>query len=159
MAAPSPVTRTAPTQPKLENGFVWKIGFSQDVDISLYEVSLNPPGLDGGDPIDVTTQWSVALREKALRGLIDIPDFTFTCGYNPIVHSQLIAIINDNGAISIDWPNGDKLTFYGALRVAEYDALEEGTFPMITCTVTVTNRDPINKVQAAPVFTEGAGTG
>ncbi len=58
MAAPTPTVRQAPVLPRLEDGHVSLMTFSQDPNIDLYEISVQAPGVDNGDKIDTTTQWN-----------------------------------------------------------------------------------------------------
>ncbi len=159
MVAPAVTTRTAPVGIPLENGYQILIAFSQDVDVSLWEKSVKPPGLDGGDPIDITTQWNETYRTQAARSLIKMTDGGMTVGYDPAVYPQIAAIINKEGAITINLPDGSSLSFYGALRTFEPNDQNDGTMPEATCAITVTNRDPTTGDEEAPVYTAPVGGG
>lgn len=48
-------TRSAPGGTKLGDGFSTKIAFAADADVSLWEKTVTPPGVDGGDAVDTST--------------------------------------------------------------------------------------------------------
>jgi hypothetical protein len=158
MAAPSPTPRVDPGGIKLDDGYRSLVTIAADTDISLWEIGVTPPGMDGGDPIDTTTMHNDTYRTMASRALKTLTEFTFRFAYDPAVYTQLETNINVETTITITYPDGSTLAFYGFLRSAEFDELVEGTRPEGTATITPTNFDPTNKVEAAPALASVAGT-
>lgn len=158
MAAPTPGTRLTPSGRYLGDGYRTTICIASDTNIELWEVSVNPPALEGDEPVDTSTMHNTRYRTKAPRGLVTLNEFTFTANYDPIAYSSVASIINVATTITIRFPDGSTLCFYGFVRTFAPDALEEGTVPTATVTIVPTNMDPTNCVEAAPVYTAGTGT-
>lgn len=158
MAAPTVTVRQTPSGSFLEDGFSSKITFARDPDVSLWEKTVKPPGVDGGDAIELQTMHSLVWREKGARQLKTMTDNTFTAAYDPKVKTQLVELINQPGSITVLYPDGSTESYFGFLKSADFSDLKEGEFPEATCTIVPTNRDPVNRVEAGPVIAEVAGT-
>lgn len=161
MAAPTAGVRVAPGGIKLENGHSLvgsRIDFSLDHDVSLWEIGITPPGYDGGEALDQTTQWNEVFKTKSFQALIDMTDGQVTAGYDPAVRGQLIAMINKEQTVTITYTDGSKEYFYGGIRQVSFDPLENGTVPMLTATFTPTNADPTSGDEEAPAYTLISGT-
>jgi len=160
MAAPANTARTTPVGIPYHDPFPTTIAFSLDPDISFWEKEVTPPGLDGGDAINTTTMHNTTYRTMRSRSLITVTEFTLVAAYDERVYDQIIAIINDDtGSVSVWFPDGASLDFWGYLRVfAPATNSEGGDQPTATITITPTNWDTTNAVEAAPVLTSVAGT-
>lgn len=158
MATPASTTRQTPAGIMLEDGSFSKFAFAADPDVSLWEMESKPPGVDGGEAIDITTHHNVALRTSAARKLKNLTEATFKCGYDPAVVTQLLALINVEGAITQYFPDGSKEDYFGYLRVVEFDALVPGNLPTCNATIHPTNRDPVARTEQGPVLTSVVGT-
>lgn len=152
MTAPAKITRVTPTGRRLEDGFRTLIAFAIDPDILLWEISVQPPGIDAGEFINITTQHQTRWRQFASRSLITLTDGSFVAAYDPAVTPLIVAIAGIEGAVTILYPNLAALSFYGALRVWDADSMEEGTMPQGTGTVGCTNTDPITGAEEGPVY-------
>lgn len=160
MAAPVTTVRTSPPAGRLlEDGYQTLIAFERDPDVSFWEKAVAAPGMEGGDAIDTTTQHNTTWRTMASRALITLTEFTVTAAYDPDVYNNIIDnLINQSGSITINFPDGSTLDFYGFLKTFEPQDLVEGTQPEAVITITPTNYDPVNDVEASPVLTSVAGT-
>lgn len=159
MAAPATTARTEPTGIKLENGYKTTIAFSNDPDVNFWEKTVQPPGWDGGDAIDTTTMHNDNLRTMAARALATLTESSLTVAYDPVVYNNIYDnLLNNNGSITVHFPDGSTLDFYGYLRTFEPQEMEEGAQPEANITIQPTNLDPANNVEEAPVMTEVAGT-
>jgi len=156
MVAPSASARTTPTGDMLENGFSTLITIASDVDIDFWEKTVQPPGLDGGDSVDVTTMHNTTWRTRAPSALVDLTESTATAAYDPAVYDQIVAIINTETTITITFPDGSTLAFYGYLRTFEPGDNAEGENPEATVTITPTNRDLSTGTEEEPVYTAPA---
>ena len=130
-------------------------GFSTTIDltsagVTFWEKTVQPPGIDGGDAIEISTMRNTALRTMAPRSLYTLTDSPIVVAYDIAVYPVIIAAINTNQEIVITFPDSSTLTFWGFLRTFEPDALEEGTQPEATITLTPTNVDG-NGDEIAPV--------
>jgi len=160
MPSPTPphTVRGVPAGIHLEDGFSSKFAFAVNPTVSLWEIETKPPGVDGGDAIDITTHHNVALRTRAPRQLKSLTETTHKCAYDPQVITQLLSIVNKPGGITQYFPDGSSEDYFGYVRLVEFDPLVEGTFPTATVTVTPTNRDPVTRQEALPVVTAVLGT-
>lgn len=155
---PSVTVRQTPAGIKLGDGYRSVIAFERDPDVSFWERSVKPSGVDGGDPIDTSTMHNTTYRTKSSRALKDRTDMTVKAGYDPNLINQAIALVNAEGAITQYFPDGTTDSNFGYLRSIEFDDLVEGTFPECTITITITNTDPTTGAEAASVLTSVAGT-
>jgi hypothetical protein len=153
MAAPVPVARATPLGKMLGDGFSTKIAFTSDTNVEFWEKTVTPPGLDGGDAVDLTTMHNAAWRTTAPRHLKTLSEFTLTAGYDPVVFTAIALLINKPDTITVHFPNGGSLAFFGFLRVFAPGEAAEGAMPEATLTIMPTNRDPVDGSEAAPVYT------
>lgn len=146
--------RTAPVGTFLDDGFSSKIAFAADPDISFWEKTIKPFGVDGGDPIDTTTMFNTTWRTSALRQLKTGTAISGTAAFDPQVLDQLIALINVEGWFTILHPNGDTWDVVGGLKSFDPPAYSEGEFPLASFEIVPTFT--LAGVETDPVFTEAA---
>jgi hypothetical protein len=143
----------------MDDGYSTKIAFALDPDVSFWEKTVQPPGLDGGDEIDTTTMHNTLYRTMAARALITLTEHSITAAWDPNVYNNIISnLINAEGSISEHFPDGSTLTYYGFLKTFEPSEHSEGEQPEATITVVPTNYDPVARVEAGPVLASVAGT-
>lgn len=159
MAAPTPTPRVVPPGIFLRDGFSSLITFANDTDIDLWEKTVKPPGLDGGEKVETTTMHNTTWRTFGPRELITMMAAGMLVAYDPICYDQVIAIINDPTTITVTWMEGSTLAFFGYLQKFEPTDCAEGSQPEATVVIEATNTDHENGwVEAAPVLTSVAGT-
>lgn len=157
MTAPTVTARGTPAGARLTDGFSTTIAFAADSDASFWEVTITPPGMDGGDPIDNTTMLNTNWRTFAARALKTLTESKITAAYDPLLYSNILDLINVETSITIHFPNSDTLAFYGFLQKFEPGDCKEGEQPTATITIKPTNYDPVAGTEEAPVYT-AAGT-
>lgn len=135
------VARQAPGGTRMDDGFSTLIALTGDPDISFWEKTVKPPGIDGGDAIETTTMHNVDWRSMAPRALKTLTDSDLTVAYDPAVYDQIVLQINVNQLITVHFPDGSELDFWGFLRVFEPQDNEEGSQPEATINLTPTNID------------------
>jgi hypothetical protein len=158
MAAPTATTRQDPSGIMMENGYRSLVTVGADPDCSYWEIGITPIGIDGGDAIDTTTMHNDDVRTKAPRTLHDYTDGEIRVGYDPNLLALLQALVNEETTITIRFYDGTTWAFYGYVRVFDPDEMVEGELPEATITITPTNWDYVNNVEARPVVTNVAGT-
>lgn len=160
MAAPTVTARQAPVgfPGRLENGFSTKIACASDPDISFWETEVTPPGLEGPELIDISTMHNILYVTMAPGALITLTESSGVAGYDPAVLTQILAIINDNVAWTLHHPDGSTWAFWGVLRQFTPQAHQRNVFPTVNFTITPTNYDPTNRVEAGPAVVSVAGT-
>lgn len=161
MANPVGVVRVSPfTAGKrpLHNGYASFISFSADPDVGLFERAVQPPGIDGGDPVDVSTMYAQRVRPKAPRHLVEGTSARMRVGYDP---DDLVAIedlINVACSVRVTFPNEASIDFWGWLKSFTPQEHEDGVFPEAECEIVFGNWDPVNCIEAEFVLTESVGT-
>ncbi len=158
MAAPSPTTRGTPSGRKLRDGFRSLITFARNTTVSLWEMSIKPPGRDGGEPIDTTTMHNVSRRTRTPRALVTTTPGSVKFAYDPKLKTQIEALINQPDTITVRYKDGSTEAFYGFMKDLEFDELQEGAMPTGTCNFVPTDFDETNNVEADPAISEVAGT-
>lgn len=157
MAFPLEVPRIAPTGFKILNGYQALLTFENDHDANYFEIAVGVPGLDSGDPVDTTTQLNETYRTTTPRALVGLTSFQVTAAYAALGYSNLLSLLGINQNITVFFADGSSISFWGFLQTVEFDPQENGTMPTLTLTITPTNFDPDNCVEAGPLLTD-AGT-
>lgn len=159
MAAPTPTTRVIPSGVLLEEGFKCLITFARKTNLAIWEKSVKPTGIDGGDKIDTTTQHNVKSHTFAPRTLYTPTDGSIKCGYDAKAKDDIRkSLINQRDTITETYPDGSTYAYYGYLKSFEPDEMSGGTFPEATVVIVQTNYDHVNNVEAEAVLTEVVGT-
>lgn len=158
MAAPVVTARTIPAGPFLDQGMRITICFANSPALNIEEVDPMPFGLDGGEPADITTQFNLVTRTKYPRFLIECTETEYEAAYNPAVLTTLLSIINKNTSITFHFPDHSAWAVWGFLRKAVPDKFEDGKQPRMKITITPTNYDDVNAVEAVPIYQAAAGT-
>lgn len=158
MSDPTTTARVSPTGIRLGDGFSSKVAFSADPDIDLWEVEVTPPGIDGGEPVDITTMHNTVWTTTEPQGLAQSTPCSFVAAYDPIAYDQIVAIVNVRGSVTVHFSDGSTLDFYGYLQKFEPQNMTRGNMPLATVTVVATNYDPSTHTEVGPVMTSVAGT-
>lgn len=158
MAAPATTARATPDGRYLKDGYQTLIAPAADPDVAFWEKTVTPPGMDGGDAIDNTTMHNETWRTMRSRALVTLTDMTLTVAYDPDIYDEALALLNVETSWTVHFPDGSTLDFYGFLRLFEPQDMSEGEQPEANITISPTNFDVTNNVEAGPVMTEVAGT-
>jgi len=148
--------RVVPVGLKLTDGYQCLIAFAEDSAIGLWEKTVKPPGIEGGDAIDITTQHNEEWRTSAPRSLKTLTPIQVTAAYDPAMFEGILAMINVVQWITLHWPDGSTYDFVGFLKTVEPNALAEGTQPEVTVTIVPTNE--FEGAEVAPVYTPASGS-
>lgn len=159
MAAPSVTTRVTPGGRMLRDGYKITIALSLDPDIAFQEVAITPPALEGGEEIDITTQWNDRWITYAMQQLMKLGNLTFTCAYDPDCYNLCQTILNnDSGSWTLKFADGTTIAAYGGLKSFTPDQMVKGTQPRATGVLVATNFDRTNNVEAGILVTSVSGT-
>jgi len=158
VAAPVPAsTRSAPTGFHMRDGYQTTIVLGADAAVKLWEKEVKPPAVDGGDPTDISTMHNVTWHTQAPRKLKKMDPLETVCAYEPSTYVDAMAWINIQETITIFFPDGSTLAFFGYLQKFDPQSLKEGEMPLANVTIIPTNTDSTGAEQN-PVFTAGIGT-
>lgn len=110
--------------------------------IYLMEREVQPPGLDGGPPIDTTTMRNRVIKTWEPQGLMDYSEITLQCNYDPHVASFLeTLVLNKKRRFRLDFPDGAIWLFGGCMYQWTPASLRTGEFPLAEVKIKPTNRD------------------
>jgi len=149
------VSRSTPVGTMLENGYQSFVAFAEDPDVSFWEKTVQPLGLDGGEKIDITTMHNTTIKTYAAQALPGCTDATVTAAFDPQVLTQALALINVNGEVSNIFPDTSTWTSFGFLKSFVPDAMSNGAQPEASCTVVYTNVNA-SGAETAPVYAAGS---
>lgn len=158
MAAPTPTARTTPTANMLENGYQSLITFAADANVELWEKNVTPPGVDGGDAINITTQHNQDVVTKHPNSLYEVMDGQSTCAYARILYTAIKSLINVNTTITYRFSDGGTVAVFGYLKSFTPNGMERGGQPEATIVIVHTNIDPSDKSEATYVVSAAVGT-
>ncbi len=160
MSAPTPTVRGVPAGRRIPEGFKSLITFASDPTVGFWEIQLKPPGVDGGQEIDITTQHNSTWHTMYPRTLKKLDPVTFEGAYDIDFLPSIISLVNKLDTITVLFPDGSTFCFFGWLQKIEFGELKEGEFPKCNGNIVPANVDPSSNVLAeqGPVFTAAAGT-
>lgn len=158
MTAPVATARGTPSGIRLDEGYQTLVTLAASSTVAFWEKTVTPPGIDGGDPVDTTTMHNVRWMGKNPQTLIEMTEFSMTAAYDPVLYTTMLSLVNVKTTVTITFPDGSTLAFYGYLKSFAPDAIERGTQPEATITVIPTNQDPSTGAEEDPVLTNVAGT-
>lgn len=141
----------------LHDGYSTLISFDLSASVKFKEKTVTPPGLDGGGAIETTTMRSVKWRTNQPKALITLTECTMSASYDPEVYDDILAMLNQNQEITIEFPDLSTYLFWGWIDKFEPEELSEGEFPTATVTIQPSNEDNSGN-EVDPVYTAGPST-
>jgi hypothetical protein len=140
-----------PTGNRIDDGFATTISFSSNPNVKLWEKQVTPPGVQGGGANDTTTMRNTAWRTRSPKKLKTLSDSSFTAAYDPAVYSQIVAMLNTNQQITVTFPSGKTLVFWGWLDEFTPNRVVEGAQPEAECKIIPSNQNT-SGVETAPTY-------
>ncbi len=144
---------SAANELRLDDGFSTIITLENLPTIKLFEREVTPPGFTSGGPIETTTMRNLAYRTSAPRKLKSLTPVTATVAYATIALTQIWAQIGVNQLITITFPDGSTIAFWGWIEAFTPANHTEGAQPTASLTVQPGMRNS-DGVEVAPVYTE-----
>lgn len=141
---------------RLDDGHATLITFANIPTIRVYEKEVTPPGASGGGENDTTTMRNNTWRTRAPKKLKTLSPASFTVAYDPQVYQDIADQLNKNQAITISFPDGSSLTFWGWIDEFTPGAIVEGEQPTADMTIIPSNQDA-SGAEIAPSYTAASG--
>ena len=154
----APTARQDPGGIYLKNGWKSLITLASLPTLEIWEINMAAPGIDGGEPIDITTQHTDTLVQREPNSLIDITPFDVECAFDPIIYTRALTYINKKDTITDRFPDGTTLAFYGWFQRFSSPRLSRGVLPTMTLTVCPANAHPTTGAEEAFTLTNVSGT-
>jgi len=145
------------TVERLRQGYPTTIDLT-GADVTFWEKTVQPPGIDGGEPIDTTTMRNDAVRTAAPHVLYSLTPLNCNVAYDPTVYDSILGAINDNDEFVVTFPDEGTLTFWGYLKSFIPQELTQDDEPMAAIVIVPTNINA-SGVETIPVVAAGSGTG
>lgn len=147
----------------LNDGFSTLVVINFDhsnISLTLREREVQPPALDTGGPIEITTMRNKYMRTFAAKQLVSLGILKITCQYDPKIYFDLLTRVTDNfsagepppgrptntrlriGAnaqITVVFPDAQLLTFRGYIDKITPPSHKEGEFPLMEVEIVPTN--------------------
>lgn len=140
---------------RLDDGYQTLISFAADTNILFYEKEVTPPEVDGGGEVDTTTMLNATWRTKQPKALKTLGNAGATVAYDPACYPEVVALINVNNLITVTFPDGDTLAFWGWLNKFTPGSNKEGEQPTAEVEIIASNQND-SGVETAPVHTPAA---
>ncbi len=138
---------------RMDDGFSTIITFAENPSIRLEEKEVTPPPIMAGGPIDTTNMRSETWRTKSPKQLKELGKMALTVAYATVAIEDVIAMIGIVQLITLTYPDGSTIEFYGWLDEFTPSAHKEGDQPTAACSIIpgLTNADGD---RVAPAYTE-----
>lgn len=142
---------------RMDDGHATFITLSGAPTIKLYEKEVTPPGMTNGGPIDTTTMRNTNWRTMSPKQLKSLTAVSATVAYATEAIEQIWAQMGVNQEITITYPDGSTITFWGWLDEFTPGANVEGEQPTATITVHPSNHDNDGNEVAPNYDADGSG--
>jgi hypothetical protein len=143
---------------RLDDGFSTIITLENLPTVKLYEKEVTPPGITSGGPIETTTMRTTVWRTNAPRQLKSLSPVSATVAFATEVVPQMVAQVGVNQLITVTFPDGSTIEFYGWIEEFTPAAFTEGEQPTATLTVQPSLTDPDTGDTVAPVYDPFTGS-
>jgi hypothetical protein len=143
---------------RIDNGFSTTLSFSLNPTLEFYEVEVQPPGWEGGDPINTTTMRNTLLETFTPASLQTLTEITISAAYtSDIFHltTGVKEMINKNQEITVTLPDGATFKFWGFIRGWNPPTHTKNVRPMASFRIAPSNTNA-SKVETLPVFVAAA---
>lgn len=138
---------------RLDDGFSTLIGLANLPTVKIFEKAVTPPGMQAGGAINTTTMRNIAFRTSAPKQLKTLTQVTTTVAFATAAIPDIQSQIGVVQLITVSYPDGSTLAFYGWIDEFMPGSFSEGEQPTATLTVHPTMRD-LDGEEHAPVYTE-----
>lgn len=142
----------------LKNGYRSLITLAARPTLEIWEIEVGAPGIDGGEPVDTTTQHNDTLTSREPSSLIDLTPFDVSAAFDPIMYTRALTYVNNKDTITVRFPDGTTLAVYGWMQKLEGARLSRGTMPVMTVTFCPANAHPTTGAEEAFTLTNVSGT-
>ena len=136
----------------INDGHQTLYSFSLAPSVSFKEKSITPPGMDHGGGNDTTTMRNNNWRTMQPKHLKSLTPSRVTASYDPVVYNDIVSMMGVNQQITITFPDGSTVLFWGWLDSFVPGELVEGSQPTAEVVIMPSNQDNSN-VETAPVYT------
>lgn len=114
-----------------QDGYKTWIGLANNPVFLFWEKKVKPPMMSGGGPIDEKTMRDLRWRIKSPKALSDFGDLTATGAWREGIYTQMLNLGQRVTVVSVTFPNGAVLSYYGWLEEVDPQEMTEGVQPEV----------------------------
>ena len=137
---------------RIDDGFSTLITFADYPTVKFYEKTVTPPGMQGGGANDTTTMHNTTWRTMAPKKLKTMSEASAKVSYDPVVYTDVVAMIQTNQLCTLHFPDGSTVDFWGWLDEFTPDEVQEGSQPTASIKIIPSNQNT-SGVETAPAYT------
>jgi hypothetical protein len=138
---------------RLDDGFATFITLENIPTVKLYEKEVTPPGLTNGGAIDTTTMRNTAWRTAAPKQLKSLTPVNATVAYATEAIGVIMPQLGVNQPITVTFPDGSTIEFWGWLDEFTPGAHTEGEQPTASVVFVPSLRNGAG-AEVAPVYAD-----
>jgi len=135
--------------PRIDDGYQTLISVGG---ASFWEKGVTPPGISAGGATDTTTMHNTEWRTMAPKKLKTMDECSLTAAYEPEVYTAIVAQIGRNQLITITFPDGSQLEFWGWIDSFTPGEHVEGEQPTADVTIICSNQTDTGEEVAPEVL-------
>ena len=138
---------------RMDDGFSTIITLANIPTVKIYEKDVTPPGMTAGGPIETTTMRNTAWRTFSPRQLKSLTEANATVAYATVEFDTIFGEIGKNQLVTVTFPDGSAIEFYGWLEEFTPATHTEGEQPTASMKIQPSNRDN-NGLETEPNYIE-----
>lgn len=143
---------------RLDDGFSTIITLANIPTVHIYEKEVTPPGISGGGAIDTTTMRNTKWRSMAPKALKTLTDMTAVVAFSTDAIPVIMSQTNIKQQITVTFPDGSSLSFYGWMDEFTLGKFSEGDQPTATIKIVPSNINPLTGLESAPDYVGTSGS-
>jgi len=136
-----------------EDGHSTTLVFQNLSDLPIFEKEVTPPGMTAGGPIDTTTMRNTTWRTMAGRALKTLTPVSATVAFAFEGLVQIGEQVAVNQIITVSFPDGSSVMFWGWIEECTPNAFTEGEQPTAQLTIQPSNHNN-DEEEVAPTFND-----
>lgn len=140
---------------RFDDGFSTIITLANLPNVKIYEKEVTPPGITAGGPIDTTTMRNTVWRTMAPRQLKSLTVVSATVAFAFDAQEAIAGQVGVNQEVTITFPDGATLTFWGWVEDFTPAAFTEGEQPTAALSIQPSNHDADGE-EVAPDYLEAS---
>lgn len=140
---------------RIDDGMGTTISFADFPTVKFYEKEITPPSVTGGGANDTTTMRNTAWRTSAPKKLKSLGDAKIQVAYDPAVYDDIPDMVNVNQLITLNFPDGSKVAFWGWVDEFSPSGVKEGGQPTADVKIICSNQNATG-AETAPAYTAPA---
>lgn len=137
---------------RIDDGFSTLITFANFTTVKFWEKEVTPPSMEAGGANDTTNMHNTEWRTKAPKKLKTLGESSAKVSYDPKVFEDIPDMLGVNQEITITFPDGSKVKFWGWVDSFNPGSCAEGEAPTADIKIICSNQNATG-AETAPAYT------